>query len=60
MREKYIKNGRENDKFIVRVCELEMTKKRNVKGKMKSDIKVEGSREMKSDIKVKSSGEMKM
>ena len=37
-----------------------MTKKRDVKGKMKSDIKVEGSREMKSDIKVKSSGEMKM
>ena len=37
-----------------------MTKKRNVKGKMKSDIKVEGRREMKSDIKVKSSGEMKM
>ena len=37
-----------------------MTKKRDVKGKMKSDIKVEDSREMKSDIKVKSSGDMKM
>ena len=36
-----------------------MTKKRNVKGKMKSDIKVEGSGEIKSNIKVEGSGEMK-
>ena len=48
MRETYAKNGRENDKFIVRWCEYEETEQRKMKGKMNSDIKVEGSREMKS------------
>ena len=48
VREKYIKNGRVNEKFIVRGCEKERTKKRKMKGKMKSDIKVDGSEEMKS------------
>ena len=45
MSEKYVKNERENEKFIVSVCEQERTKKkkRKMKGKMKSDIKVEGS-----------------
>ena len=47
MREKYIKNGRVNEKFIVRGCEKERTKKMKMKGKMKSDIKVDGSGEMK-------------
>ena len=34
-------------------------KKKMMKGKMKSDIKVEGSGEIKSNIKVEGSGEMK-
>ena len=34
-------------------------KKKKMKGKMKSDIKVEGSGEIKSNIKVEGSGEMK-
>ena len=37
----------ENDKFIVKWCELEETKYEKMKGKMKSDIKVDGSEEMK-------------
>ena len=42
VREKYVKNETENDKFIVRGY-----KKKKMKGKMKGDIKVEGSRELK-------------
>ena len=48
VREKYVKNGSKNDKFIVRVwIRKDKKKKRKMKGKMKSDIKVEGSGEMK-------------
>ena len=47
MGEIYAKNGKENDKFVVRQCKYEETKLKKMKGKMNSNIKVQGSGEMK-------------